>query len=72
MSNARVTIDRELCKGCGLCVAFCPKQLFSIDTEGMNSRGTHPAMIPDYSACVLCKSCVRMCPDMAITLEKLD
>ena len=71
-ANAKVTIDREICKGCGLCIAYCPKKLFRIDMENMNSKGTHTAEIEDYSECVLCQSCVRMCPDMAITLEKLD
>ncbi len=68
----KVTIDRELCKGCGLCVEYCPKHLFYIDTENMNSKGTHPSAVLDTESCVLCKSCVLMCPDMAITLEKLD
>lgn len=68
---AKVTIDRELCKGCGLCIHYCPKNLFCIDTEGMNTKGTHPAAIRDDSGCILCQSCVRMCPDMAITLEKI-
>ncbi len=38
------TIDREHCKGCGLCVEFCPFGHLRIDEE-LNVAGYHPAQV---------------------------
>ena len=29
-----VIINRKFCKGCGICVAFCPKQVLELDELG--------------------------------------
>ena len=39
-----IKIDRERCKGCELCVHFCPKHCIAID-ESYNSRGYRPAVL---------------------------
>ena len=28
-------IDRDWCKGCGICVAFCPKQVLELDPKAV-------------------------------------
>ncbi len=38
---AKITIDREKCKGCLLCISFCPKGLISVDKD-LNRRGVKP------------------------------
>jgi 2-oxoglutarate ferredoxin oxidoreductase subunit delta len=38
----KITIDREKCKGCMLCISFCPKGLITID-KGLNRYGVKPA-----------------------------
>lgn len=59
-----IKIDREKCKGCELCVHFCPKNCIEVD-ESYNSRGYRPAR-PTVGECTGCAICARICPDIAI------
>ncbi|HMA86850.1 MAG: 4Fe-4S dicluster domain-containing protein [Desulfobacterales bacterium] len=52
-------IEREWCKGCGICVHFCPKSVLELDDE----QKVHAAQ-PD--ACICCRLCEYRCPDLAI------
>jgi 2-oxoglutarate ferredoxin oxidoreductase subunit delta len=61
------SIDQERCKGCGLCVAVCPKKVLEISTE-INSKGYFPAFQARSDDCVFCDNCCLMCPDVAITI----
>ncbi len=67
---AKITINETLCKGCGLCVSACPKQILALSKEKMNSKGYHPATIIDMEKCIGCTSCAIMCPDVVITGER--
>ena len=67
---AKVTIDAELCKGCALCVAACPKKIVRLDEEVFNKKGVHPAALTDQAACTACTFCAVMCPDAVIKIEK--
>ena len=67
---AKLTFKVDLCKGCGLCVAFCPKHLLELDKQSINKKGHHPARITDQSACTGCASCAKMCPDCVIEVER--
>jgi 2-oxoglutarate ferredoxin oxidoreductase subunit delta len=60
-----VQIDRELCKGCGYCVEFCPSNALALSSE-FNSRGYHPPFVSDEEACVGGGLCAAFCPDFAI------
>ena len=67
---AKATIDREACKGCGLCVRVCPKQILEMDVKQFNQKGYSPAACVNQDACTGCAACARMCPDTAITVER--
>ena len=67
---AKVTINETLCKGCGLCVEACPKNLLELATDHINAKGYHPSTMKDQSQCVGCASCAIMCPDVAIAVER--
>ena len=66
----KITFKTDLCKGCGLCVEFCPKKIVAIRNDVINKNGHHPAGVTDQSACIGCASCATMCPDCAIEIEK--
>jgi 2-oxoglutarate ferredoxin oxidoreductase subunit delta len=55
-------INREWCKGCGICVAFCPKQVLEMDREDK-------AVAVRLGDCIACRLCELRCPDLAITVE---
>ncbi len=67
---AKVTFQDDLCKGCGLCVAVCPRKILELDPDRLNSRGYHPASCIDPSKCIGCAFCAVQCPDSVITVEK--
>jgi len=40
----KIVIAQEKCKGCGLCVAYCPQKCLKLSKK-FNSHGYHPATI---------------------------
>jgi len=57
------------CKGCGLCVETCPKDVLAL--EGVPSGTafrTVRAVRPEN--CILCRRCEHGCPDFAIYIIK--
>ncbi len=40
---AKTVFDEENCKGCGLCVAVCPRKIIVLRQDKLNSKGFHPA-----------------------------
>lgn len=67
---AKITVNEELCKGCGMCVNACPKKILELSKDKINAKGYHPASMTDESKCTGCTSCAIMCPDVAITVER--
>jgi len=62
-----VTINRERCKGCGYCAAFCPRKVLAMSTE-INSKGYTPAVVKDQEKCAGCGLCEMICPEFGITV----
>ncbi|MFO7676037.1 MAG: 4Fe-4S binding protein [bacterium] len=62
-----VTIDRNLCKGCELCVGACPKEVLALSKE-INDKGYFCAEVVNQPACIACRFCGMICPDVAITI----
>lgn len=67
---AKVTVNEDVCKGCGLCIEACPKSIMEINKGNLNKKGYHPAHCVSNEACIGCAFCATMCPDVAITVEK--
>ncbi|MFW6414819.1 MAG: 4Fe-4S dicluster domain-containing protein [Thermodesulfobacteriota bacterium] len=54
-------IRKEWCKGCGICVHFCPKQVLQLDRD-------EKAFVAYGEQCIGCGMCERRCPDLAVEL----
>ena len=67
---ARVAFNEEHCKGCGLCVHVCPKNIVAIASDRINMKGYHPAAVTDMDKCIGCTFCAMICPDVVIEVEK--
>lgn len=63
-------IDKDRCKGCGLCVEICPKDVLEISEE-VNSKGYFPAYQARPEDCIFCAMCGVMCPDVAVTIREI-
>ncbi len=66
---SKVKIDSDRCKGCTLCVLFCPGKSLQISKK-FNKAGYHPAVFVEEGKCSGCGFCYLMCPDVCIEVEK--
>ena len=64
----RVIVDSRYCKGCGLCVEFCPKKELKI-SEKKNKKGYFPVEFSGRE-CTGCLRCALICPDAALTIVR--
>lgn len=61
MANNKVIVTNiDWCKGCAVCVAFCPKKVLEIKNEKI--------VIARPEDCISCGMCELRCPDSAIYL----
>ena len=64
-----VVIDKEHCKGCGLCIVACPNKV--LDHSGdVNSKGYDYVKMVNPDDCIGCASCATVCPDSVITVYR--
>ncbi len=61
--KSEITIKMGRCKGCGICVAFCPKQVLALDELGK-------VQVANGDACIACGQCELRCPDYAIFVDR--
>jgi 2-oxoglutarate ferredoxin oxidoreductase subunit delta len=59
-----IVIFRNWCKGCGICVEFCPQGVLALDAE------IEKAIVVNPEKCTLCGVCELRCPDFAIARAK--
>ena len=73
MPPKHLLIDADRCKGCGLCIAVCPRQLLRLGDKP-NRPGQLPVVLIEGGelACTSCACCARSCPDLAISVFRPD
>lgn len=64
-------IDSDRCKGCGLCVTICPKNVLEMSQQ-VNTKGYFPVFQARPEDCIKCALCCSMCPDVAITITRTE
>lgn len=72
MAKGKVTFDNELCKGCMLCVGFCPTKILARDDKRINEKGYNLIKVTEPDKCIGCAFCAIMCPDSVITVERIS
>jgi 2-oxoglutarate ferredoxin oxidoreductase subunit delta len=64
--RGEVTIYATWCKGCRICVEFCPPKVLAMDPGE-----DHPKVVAPEK-CTACHFCDTHCPDLAIVVRKLE
>ena len=57
-----VVVDKEACKGCGVCVEECKQEVLELHRE-VNGKGYHYSFMKD-------PDCAVVCPDTCITVYR--
>ena len=61
MAGKKLVVNTAWCKGCGICAAFCPREVLAV------VHGKIVAANPDQ--CIHCGQCELRCPDYAIYID---
>ncbi len=69
MPKGKVYFDEERCKGCLLCVEYCPKHILYQDMDTLNKNGYNIIRVSEPDQCIGCAFCAMMCPDSVIKVE---
>lgn len=60
--KSKVTVYPDWCKGCGICVEFCPGKVLELTDQGK-------ANVVREDDCIRCGFCELHCPDFAIVVQ---
>ncbi len=62
---AKISINKDRCKGCSYCVEFCPRKALKMSQE-INPKGYVLAAVDDPTKCSNCGLCEIICPEYAV------
>lgn len=65
----QIIINQDKCKGCLLCISFCPKGLITKSNK-LNKQGLNYVEFKGRDGCLGCSQCAIICPDCCIEVYK--
>lgn len=60
-----IKIEEKWCKGCGLCIAICKKNVLELNEQSK-------CFVLSQDNCIGCRQCDYICPDMAVTVKERE
>ncbi len=65
-----ITIEKDRCKGCGICIDACPHKVIDLSKD-LNLKGYPYAYMAQPQLCTGCENCGIVCPDGVITVYRV-
>ena len=65
----KIYMDETYCKGCGICVAMCPMDVYE-QNDRISDKGYLLVDIVHPEKCIGCGNCELYCPDHVILIEE--
>jgi 2-oxoglutarate ferredoxin oxidoreductase subunit delta len=62
-TKALIEVNETWCKGCRICVDYCPEDVLAMNRVGK-------VIVANIEACTICNWCNLRCPDFAIIPSK--
>jgi 2-oxoglutarate ferredoxin oxidoreductase subunit delta len=68
MIRGSVVVDKDICKGCELCIQACPQDSLALSSQLNHNSYRFAVLVKDN--CTGCVNCALVCPDAAITVYR--
>lgn len=68
MIRGTITVAKEICKGCELCITSCPQDSIGL-SDSINIIGYRYVVLVQDN-CTGCTNCALVCPEAAITVYR--
>ncbi len=65
----KIDIDASDCKGCGVCVDICPREVFELGEKSEDNHSKEISKPIEEEACIMCLACLEACDDDCISLS---
>ena len=69
LSRGTVTIAKQRCKGCELCIPACKPDVLRMSTDRNELGVAYPELMP---GCTGCGACLLVCPDLCFEVYRFD
>jgi uncharacterized Fe-S center protein len=68
-SNISPQVKGKACKGCEICLSWCPQSAISMVSKDSGPEDNHPIALIDSKNCIGCGECILACPSGAIQIK---
>ena len=69
LSRGTVTIAKQRCKGCELCIPACKPDVLRMSTDRNELGVAYPQLTP---GCTGCGACLLVCPDLCFEVYRFE